>query len=118
MTPKRSDEHHGPFPWKIHPVWRGIGCILFVIIPVVSIGLAQAVLPLLETPDSGFLAISITLPFVGEVQQVYAQLILAIFFAIVIFLLLSLVGSILYSASGGPSDEEKARFVQRDSFKH
>ena len=23
-------------PWKIHPIWRGIGCILILIIPVLS----------------------------------------------------------------------------------
>ena len=23
-------------PWKVHPVWRGIGCILLLIIPIMS----------------------------------------------------------------------------------
>ncbi|MFZ2096164.1 MAG: hypothetical protein WAV05_05945 [Anaerolineales bacterium] len=23
-------------PWKIHPIWRGIGCILFLLVPIMS----------------------------------------------------------------------------------
>ncbi len=23
-------------PWKIHPIWRGIGCLMMIIIPVIS----------------------------------------------------------------------------------
>ena len=27
---------HKPRPWKIHPIWRGIGCLMLVIIPVIA----------------------------------------------------------------------------------
>jgi hypothetical protein len=23
-------------PWKVHPVWRGIGCVLFLLVPIMS----------------------------------------------------------------------------------
>jgi hypothetical protein len=23
-------------PWKIHPIWRGIGCVLFLLVPIMS----------------------------------------------------------------------------------
>jgi hypothetical protein len=23
-------------PWKVHPIWRGIGCILFLLVPIMS----------------------------------------------------------------------------------
>ena len=25
-----------PPPWKIHPIWRGIGCILFLVGPIIA----------------------------------------------------------------------------------
>lgn len=27
---------HSERPWKVHPVWRGIGCVLFLLVPVMS----------------------------------------------------------------------------------
>ena len=27
---------HSERPWKVNPVWRGIGCILFLLIPIMS----------------------------------------------------------------------------------
>jgi hypothetical protein len=29
-------QKHQERPWKVHPVWRGIGCVLFLLIPIMS----------------------------------------------------------------------------------
>jgi hypothetical protein len=107
-----------PFPWTIHPVWRGIGCIMLVIIPTVSVGLAQAVLPYLDTSQDGALARNVTLPLIGEIQHIYAQILLATFFTITIFLILTVISSFLYSFLGGDRDEEVARYTKRDPYRY
>jgi hypothetical protein len=28
-------------PWKVHPIWRGIGCILLIVVPILSFFLAR-----------------------------------------------------------------------------
>jgi hypothetical protein len=118
MTTRRGPTQRGPFPWRIHPIWRGIGCILIVLVPSISLGLAQAVLPMLETPADDLLAKSITLPLIGEVHQLLGKIILAIFFAIVISLVLSLISSIVYTAFGGHRNEDVARFSRRDPYRY
>ena len=37
----RYDRQEGPErKWKVHPIWRGIGCILLIMIPIISCALA------------------------------------------------------------------------------
>lgn len=50
--------------WKVHPIWRGIGCILLVVVPVISFLLARfymAYVDLLPLPNE--LLRPVILPF-------------------------------------------------------
>jgi hypothetical protein len=30
-----------PRPWSVHPIWRGIGCLLIILIPIISFAAAK-----------------------------------------------------------------------------
>jgi hypothetical protein len=32
----RYDQKPDKRPWKVHPIWRGIGCILLIVVPILS----------------------------------------------------------------------------------
>lgn len=50
----RKVEKRRPKSWEPHPIWRGIGCALMVIIPIVSFGLADLLMPILRVNVPGF----------------------------------------------------------------
>lgn len=101
-----------PRPWKIHPIWRGIGCILIILIPVVSY--AGAVLLVRENMRQGWIPISynlarpVTIPLVGAVYYLYANLLAAGVLSILGFASLTVIYSFVYSRVGpsrfGPMD--------------
>jgi hypothetical protein len=37
----RYDRKTSERPWKIHPIWRGIGCILLIVVPILSFMFAR-----------------------------------------------------------------------------
>jgi phosphotransferase system glucose/maltose/N-acetylglucosamine-specific IIC component len=99
-------------PWEIHPVWRGIGCILMILIPVISY--AAAVLIVRENLDQGWLPIppqlarTIILPYFGSVPYFFATLIVAALLALVGFGLITALYALVYGLVGpsryGPLD--------------
>ena len=42
-TIKESNQELG----QLHPIWRGIGCIMVIIVPILSFALAEVLMPLL-----------------------------------------------------------------------
>ncbi len=109
--PQRSSEPH--------PVWRGIGCIIMVIIPVVSFALSvltidAAIQNGIEIPRSisGYPAIYPLLyripGLVGLLNwfhnqyNLYAYLLMALFYIIVLGAILALAYAIMYRISAPP----------------
>lgn len=113
MSRAGKQRNQGPFPWKIHPIWRGIGFLFIIIIPVISLGLADQILPLLEEPLPEYLTQTVVFPGVGGVENFYVRTILTIVLSIAIFLLISILASIIYSMFGGHRNEELARFTKK-----
>jgi hypothetical protein len=99
-------------PWEIHPVWRGIGCLLMVLIPVISY--AGAVLIIRENLIRGWLPIPaqlasrVILPYVGGVPYFFATLIVAALLTLVGFGLITALYALIYGLVGpsryGPLD--------------
>jgi hypothetical protein len=93
-------------PWKIHPVWRGIGCLLMIMIPIIAY--AGAVLLVEANQEQKWLPTPpelmgiVRLPIIGGVDNFYAVAIMTVLLSIVGFGLLTIVYSILYSALGPP----------------
>ncbi|MDH5507947.1 MAG: hypothetical protein OEZ02_12070 [Anaerolineae bacterium] len=103
-------------PWKIHPVWRGIGCLMFIIIPIFSIAVADV---LIEN-NTGWIRIpkemrgSFTIPGIDlYVRYFWAKLALGGIVTFALFAVLTVVYSIMYSISGartrGPMDAPPVR---------
>lgn len=93
-------------PWTIHPIWRGIGCIMIILIPVMSY--AGAVLLVQENWKQGWLPMprefsqSIFVPFIGNVPNLLAYLMIAFVLSVVGFGVMTALYSVMFSISGAP----------------
>jgi hypothetical protein len=102
--------------WRIHPIWRGIGCFMLVIIPVVSYAAAYIVaranyqIGWVKIPNElrGWVDLSPVFRFAPWLAEIispsmrfyYLDLALTVTFIVVAFGLLTLFYGILYSATG------------------
>lgn len=96
---------------RIHAVWRGIGCILLVIIPLMSY--AAAIMLIDANAERGWFDIPrdlhrLPLPYglISSlpgwlVDEFYAKLLVAVFFSLVIFGILVIFYSLVYRMGGG-----------------
>lgn len=93
-------------PWTIHPVWRGVGCIMALIIPILSY--TGAVLFVRENIRQGWfyipyeLAQVVFVPFLGEIPYLYSHLIISLLFTAIGFGALTVVYTIIYKILGPP----------------
>lgn len=93
-------------PWKIHPIWRGIGCLMMILIPIMAY--AGAVVLVQANLEQGWLPMpreliqTVTLPVVGEVNQFYAVVIMTTLLMIIGFGVVTILYSLIYSAVGPP----------------
>ena len=110
-------ERRGSFPWRVHPIWRGIGFAFLVIVPLIAYGLVEAMLPMLEGPLPGIFGEVQSLPLVGEVDAFLGRIFATFILSIVILLLLSILGSFLYSLLGGDRQESQAKMLKRDRYR-
>jgi hypothetical protein len=83
-----------------HPIWRGIGCALMIIIPVVSFGLADMLMPYLYAKVPGFhlppeLRGSVTIFSGWQVHNFWAVVGLAVLLIFLLFGLLTTLNSVL-----------------------
>lgn len=104
-------------PWKIHPIWRGIGCILMIIIPVLAYAGAVLLIQANEKqhwlPMPRELTQPVTLPLIGTINEFYILLIVTVLLMIIGFGVLTILYSLIYSTMGpprlGPLDAEPVR---------
>jgi hypothetical protein len=93
-------------PWKIHPIWRGIGCLMMLLIPIMSyagaVVLVQANLEQGWLPMPGELLQTVAIPFVGDVEQFFAVVIVTVLLMIIGFGVVTILYSLIYSAVGPP----------------
>ncbi len=114
----RPNSKRSVIPWRVHPIWRGIGCLFLIIVPIVSLGLADLLIERIDDPLPEILTRPLTLPGIGMIDNFYARILTVTIISIGLFLLLSILGSILYSALGGSEQEKRAEMIKRDPFKH
>jgi hypothetical protein len=118
-----SPRARGPArPWSIHPVWRGIGCIMMILIPVVAY--AGAVLLVQENVKQGWLPVpiefarAIDLPYLGTQPYLLANLLVALVLSLIGFGIFTMFYSFLYQLMGpsnlGPLDAPPVRQRERD----
>lgn len=99
-NPRTQEKESGP---SIHPVWRGIGCLMFILIPLISFALADLIiesnLGQIEIPASmrGTLETGLFDP----IPYFYAKAFFALAISVGVFAVLAFLYSILYRISGG-----------------
>jgi hypothetical protein len=106
-------------PWKVHPVWRGIGCALILIIPIMSWyaatlfllsntriilprELTQVVaIPVIHVAEIDKVILQIN-HFFNNTHFVFGQIFFTVIFAVIGFGILALLYSIIYRVAGPP----------------
>jgi hypothetical protein len=93
---------------EIHPIWRGIGCLLIILIPLLSYGIGSIV------SNSGFLqnlfgvqlppelTAPVNIPRIGVIQNLYLNLFLAVVISVILFAILTVLYSVVYRVAGPP----------------
>jgi len=108
-------------PWTVHPIWRGIGCLMMILIPVMSY--AASVLIVQEDLKQGWLPVpvefsrAITIPYFGNVPYLLANLLVAVVLSLIGFGIFTAFYSLIYSILGpsqyGPLDSPPLRRGQK-----
>lgn len=101
-----SDQGSQPLRGEIHPVWRGIGCIMMFLIPLVSFVIAHELVmgPLLAyIPRELSASLPVRIPPIPDAYFFFffAKILVACVIALLVFGLFTIVYSLLYRAGGG-----------------
>lgn len=86
--------------WKVHPIWRGIGCLLLILLPIVSY--AAAVLIVDANRTNGYIPIPRELTGPPQYPYLFANLIVTLLVMFFAFALLSTFYALLYRIIGPP----------------
>ena len=105
---------------KMHPIWRGIGCLMLILIPVMAYAAAdvflQAAPGLGLFPRTGDIYRNIDLNFITLPFSI-GEALFTIFFAVLGFVAFSLVYSLVYRIAGppkyGPTDAPPPKRTKR-----
>ena len=87
-------------PWKIHPIWRGIGCVIIILIPIISY--AGSVLLVDANLKNRWLPIP--REFIGPagMEMLYIQIGVTILLILSGYIFIVFLYSILYRSLGPP----------------
>lgn len=94
-----------PPPWKIHPVWRGIGCLLLLIGPVLAYITADILVSM--TLSEGWyplprdLVRPYTIPLIGlRVNHLFANLMVTALLLLFGFALIMILYTVIFAIAG------------------
>ena len=93
--------------WKVHPVWRGIGCIMMIIIPIVSWAIASLFVDAnkagrwLDVPAGLDAPAGVDIPFLTTDLIVTALVALVV--AVLLFGAYTIFYMLIYRVTGPPS---------------
>ena len=115
---RETSREVGPRKKELHPIWRGIGCVILVLVPIISFAAASVLMPLLLergwVPQQLLFTPQIPTwfwyaPVLAEVFQflfgryaIFATLILTAVFIILLSGVFSLVYAIMYQTVAPP----------------
>lgn len=96
----KSREERERETWP-HPIWRGIGVILIVVLPLLSFLISNELITYWEITIPGFILPyqmrqTVNLPILGQVRNFFGVLALAVIITTAIFALLSVVIALVY----------------------
>lgn len=99
-----------PFPWRVHPIWRGIGCILLVVLPVVAYGFTDLIVAWALANNQTLAESARANP--DLLTSPYFKGVFTLVLTLILYLVFSILGSIVYSLAGGPLNEEVATMTR------
>lgn len=103
-----------------HPIWRGIGFLMIVLIPVVSFVFSDVMVQFAKKrgvaiPEQ-LARISLNIPMYGKVNDLLAVLILTFVVALVLFSIFTIINAAAYRASADKTTqvfESKPQYFKR-----
>jgi hypothetical protein len=108
-------------PGSVHPIWRGIGCFMMILIPIMSYAAAEMLIA--QNNSTGWvvvpveLARTVTVPMLGDLPHFYATLAVTILLMLLGFGALTVVFAVFWGAVGpsryGPMDARPIRRSDR-----
>ena len=87
-------------PWQIHPIWRGIGCLMVVLIPLVSFAIADFVVQ--QNLQQGWLFIPYELRGPPAYPYLFAKLGVTVLISVGLFALYTIFYMFIYQMIGPP----------------
>lgn len=112
-TPKKKER-------TVHPIWRGIGCLMLLIVPLISYALAdilvrygieqrlwfipRELIGYAQLPPEvwRFRILASLFGWIGRIENLYANLIMTLVFVALIFGVIAMVYAMTYKAAGPP----------------
>lgn len=104
-------------PWEIHPIWRGIGCLMMLLIPIMAY--SGAVLLVEANKEQRWVAMpgefmrEIPVPIIGAVDHLWANLMVTVVLSLLGYALLTTLYALVYQFVGpsryGPLDAPPER---------
>jgi len=117
-NPNRAVDDTGP-GWKIHPIWRGIGCVLMILLPAMAY--AGAVELVKANYYQGWVRMPVELTGPPQYPYFYAYLMVGILLFLVSFSILVIIYSIIYRSAAGPRlgryDAPPKRLQKKNKYK-
>jgi len=96
-----------PRPWNVHPVWRGIGCVLMIIIPIISYAGAALLIEANQTqqwlPMPAELMGAVRIPYLAVVPHLFANLLISVVLIFIGYGFLMILYAVIYRLIGPPS---------------
>jgi hypothetical protein len=95
-----------PRPWDVHPIWRGIGCIMMLIVPVLSY--AGAVLLYEQNLTAKWVRVprdltqTVSIPGVGAVPHLFANLIVTVLLMLLGYAVFIVLYAVIFRLVGPP----------------
>ena len=92
-------------PWEVHPIWRGIGCILIIVIPIMAY--AGAVVLIRENIENNWVALppeltgSYVIPYLGFKIN-FADIAVTILLMFIGFGVMVIIYAFMYRLIGPP----------------
>lgn len=87
-------------PWQIHPIWRGLGCLLVFIIPILAYGIAVYLVE--ENWRQGWVYVPRSMLAPGEDPNLYLVLLVTFALTFLVYAVITLVYLIIYRFVGPP----------------
>ncbi len=87
-------------PWRVHPIWRGIGCFLAILIPFFAFAVGDLLIQ--ANFERGWVVILFDLIGLAFSPLLYAKLIMTVVVSAALFGMLTFVYAIVYRVVGPP----------------